>query len=176
MTDDTNMLKGGRGKPPISREEMEDILRKLEPYLQSGLSVNKACYEAKIPKSTVFDLIKENDEFAEKIQGFKQYLSVLLSRTTVRELNRIAAKQQKLVIKESKDETILPSDLLTKEDKDFLQWFALHHTSTREEFSDRKDIGMFDPQEEIRRLGKLIDDEGEDEDDEPDESSDDKEE
>lgn len=52
------------GKPSLSQKKIEDIFRKLEPYLRCGVSVHRACQEAKIPKSTVYDLIRENSEFA----------------------------------------------------------------------------------------------------------------
>lgn len=43
------------GKPSINQNKIEEIFRKLEPYLRCGISIHRACQEANIPKSTVYD-------------------------------------------------------------------------------------------------------------------------
>ena len=50
-------------KPTLSDKEIDLIFRKLEPYLRVGLSLHAAALKADIPKSTVYDLYAENEEF-----------------------------------------------------------------------------------------------------------------
>ncbi|HSW88831.1 MAG TPA: hypothetical protein VLG12_06740, partial [Candidatus Saccharimonadales bacterium] len=61
--------KGGR--PEISEIQKEEILRKLQPYLQSGISISKALQEVHIPPSTFYDLMKKDQRFSDKITRFK---------------------------------------------------------------------------------------------------------
>ena len=52
-----NLLQNKIGRPSITEGEKDMIVRKLEPYLKSGLSIRKACQLTQIPKSTIYDLI-----------------------------------------------------------------------------------------------------------------------
>lgn len=88
MTSHTNR----RGRKPISNNQKDYILRKLRPYLNQGLTVNKACYEARIPKSTVYDLLAEDIEFAENIAREKNYLLKTTTGILFNLLMNIAAK------------------------------------------------------------------------------------
>ena len=42
-------------------DKTDEIFRKVEPFLKCGLSLHKACLQAQIPKSTVYDLYKKNN-------------------------------------------------------------------------------------------------------------------
>ncbi len=57
------------GKPALSDKKIDIIFRKLEPYLRIGLSLHAACNRGEVPKSTVYDLYKENREFAEIVDA-----------------------------------------------------------------------------------------------------------
>ncbi len=109
------------GKPTLVDNEVDSIFRKLEPYLKKGLSLNKACLEAQIPKSTAYDLYREYDEFAERIDACKNYYSVLISDIIWTELARIVGKQQK-------------KEVLDNNDIKLVQWVALNSNATRHEF------------------------------------------
>lgn len=137
-------MRGSIGRPPLLDNQKDIIVQKLEPYLKAGLSVRKACREAEVPKSTVYDLIKKDEEFADKIRRYQQFVSVLLSNTLLRQLMVIAKRQN-------------DSLELSSGDLRFLQWFATHSSQTREEFGDRRDVGLYDPEMEIKRLANLID-------------------
>ena len=67
------------GRPATTEEQKEEYLRKLEPYLKKGLSINKACAQAELPKSTIYDLISQDRGFSEKIDDFKNYVSILVN-------------------------------------------------------------------------------------------------
>ncbi|HLL60743.1 MAG TPA: hypothetical protein VK338_03425 [Candidatus Nitrosocosmicus sp.] len=111
------------GRPSLKENQIDIIFRKIEPYLKSGLSIHKACTEAKIPKSTVYDLFNENDEFAEKVMVCKGHTSVLLNSLLFNELNRMKTKQ-----KQKKQ--------LDARELDLLKWYATHHNNTRWEFTE----------------------------------------
>ncbi len=126
------------GKKPLVDEEVDLIFRKLEPYLKNGLSLNKACIEAQIPKSTAYDLYKEYDEFAEKIDSCKHYHSLLVGDVFTEELERIAEKQKK------------GQDLSTNDIK-FVQWMALNGNATIDEYGRKDMLIMPDEEREKKR-------------------------
>jgi hypothetical protein len=132
------------GRPAITEEDKQEMLQKLEPYLKSGLSIRKALKEAEIPSSTFFDIMSKDLKFAEQINRFRQFVSVLLNNAIVRKLQDIIKKQN-------------AGTELTKDDTDFLKWFATNSNLTREEFGERKDIGLYDPEIEIQKIAGLID-------------------
>ena len=109
------------GRPTLSPEQVDDIFRKLEPYLKTGLTVNKACLEAQIPKPTVYDLCNEDTKFAERIDASRNYCAVMLNNIVMIELTRIYAQGG------------LP---LTANDIKFVQWFATHSLLNRDEFKE----------------------------------------
>lgn len=133
------------GRPPTPAERKDDFLRKLEPHLKAGLSVNKACLEAEAPKSTVYDLIQSDEGFSEKIQCFKNYIPVLTTTIISRELTRIHGKVQR---------SIPPN----QQDLKFVQWVALNNNLCVEEFGSREHVEIGgSPEERIRRTQQLID-------------------
>lgn len=137
---DTN---NGAGRPELTEEEKNEILQKLEPYLKSGLPVNKALREAQVPSSTFYLLIDRDPVFLEKINKFRQYVSVLLNSAVIKQLQGIVKKQS-----EGKS--------LDKLELNFLKWFATNSNLTREEYGERKEIGVYDPEVEIQRLNNLV--------------------
>ncbi len=108
------------GKPSLTKEQIDGIFRKLEPYLKAGLSLYKACLKAQIPKSTVYDLYLEVEEFAEKIDASKSYYSILVNTILFQELEKISLKQKKRILNQNEIK--------------FVQWLALNNTSTKEEY------------------------------------------
>lgn len=135
------------GKPPLTQEEIDDIFRKLEPRLKTGLSINKACLEAKVPKSSVYDLIKENEQFAERVEAAKNYHTVLIADIVTKELE-LAAK-------------MAGSMQLTSDQIKLILWVALHSTNTREEYEKRevevkKEITLETDEEFKRRILAIL--------------------
>ena len=129
------------GRKPLVDEEVDLIFRKLEPYLKKGLSLNKACLEAQIPKSTAYDLYREYDEFAERIDACKNYHSLLVGDVFTRELEKIVEKQ-------SQGESLLVSEVK------FVQWVALNGKATKDEYG-RKDIPIMPEEEREKENWKL---------------------
>ena len=64
------------GRPQISISAKDLLFRKLEPYLNAGFSLRKACREAKANRAWVYTLIQRDDTFADQITRAKQYLEV----------------------------------------------------------------------------------------------------
>ncbi|MBI3397422.1 hypothetical protein HY045_03010, partial [Candidatus Woesebacteria bacterium] len=96
------------------------VFQKLEPYLCSGLSIRKACNEARVGRAWLYTLMERDENFADQIARAEQYLSVIVNGIIFRELLRIVIKQQN-------------NEKLSTLDQDFLMWFVVHSTSTREE-------------------------------------------
>lgn len=152
------------GRPSATQEELDEIFRKLEPFLKQGLSIHKSCSEAQVPKSTVYDYIRLNPEFSEKVKRAQQFLSVILSNTMIRELHNIIRKQTEIeeefrVVAESAKIEGKPKPkrkTLSESDRKFLWNFALNSNLTREEFGQRQEVGIFDPEAEIQRILTLI--------------------
>jgi len=132
------------GRPEISEGQKEEIVSKLEPYLKSGLRITKALREAGIPRSNFYKLMDRDLVFRDKIDRFRQFLSIMLNNAMVGQL-------QDIIIKQKSEED------LTSDDINFLKWFALNSNATKGEFGERKEVGLYDPEAEIQRIARLID-------------------
>lgn len=146
MIDQIN--KGGR--PQITEDEKRIILLKIEPHLKSGLSIRKAVSKAQISRATFYRIMEKDQEFRDQIDRFKQYISVQLCKAIYNELKYISDKQ-----KGDKEKNIAPQSL-DKEDVKFLMWYAMNSNSTKEEWGRRETITPYDPEEEIQKLKKMI--------------------
>ena len=143
------------GRPRLTPEQIAErkskLLQKIEPYLKSGLSVNKSLHEAKIYNSEFYKFMATDEGFRDKIELFKQYISVLVNFAFFHELMAIVKKQNG---DEAKN---IPPQELDKEDIDFLMWFGLHSNSCREEWGRREDVDLsFDPEAEVQRVKSLL--------------------
>lgn len=140
-------MKNKGGRPYLTEaqktERKEGLLQKLEPYLKSGLSVNKALSEAKVFNSEFYKYMAEDRLFGEKIALFRQYIAVLACQAIVQELFTIVHKQHR-------------NEPLSKEDRDFLWLYALNSNLCQEEWGRRQNINSFDPEMEIQRVKQLI--------------------
>ena len=143
------MAKDGtdRGRPSLTLEEKklkrEAMLPKIEPYLKSGLSVRKSLVEAKIANSEFYRMMEEDEIFREQIDLFRQFVAVLANSSIVKHLQDIIKKQS-------------VGQSLTKEDISFLQWFVMNSNLTKDEFGERKNISLFDPEAEIQRVKGIL--------------------
>lgn len=140
--------KNTGGRPILTdkqkKEKQEMVLLKLEPYLKSGLSVNKSLQQAKIANSEFYRMMRESEGFWERIERFKQYTSVLANSVLVKHLHYIVAKQSN-------------REQLSQIDIKFLWWFAINNNNTQEEFGKREQVPNFDPQGELLKIKDMID-------------------
>lgn len=145
MADGKN--KGGR--PRLTEEQKtrrkEYLSEKLAPYLMSGLSVNKALREAKVFNSEFYKYMAEDRLFREKVAKTRQFIGVLANQAIVHELFAIVKKQNR-------------NELLSKDDREFLWWYALNSNLCREEWGRHTSVSScdFDPEIEIQKVKKLI--------------------
>ena len=153
------------GRPEITEEQKKDMLDKVKPYLTSGLSIRKSLREAGIPRASFYNIMDRDEEFRSKIDQFRQFTSIMLNNAVIRHLQDIIRRQNFEPTEEQKAKGIFKLPL-SKDDLEFLKWFATNSNLTREEFGERKDVGFYDPEAEIQRLARIMEsDEGED--DEP---------
>lgn len=134
----------GRGRPPLDEKQKNEIVKKLEPYLKAGLSMRKSCLEAGVPRSTVYKILDQDEQFMDQIRRYQQFLSVAVSNSMVRQLFSIKVKQNN-------------GEELTTDDLGFLKWFATHSKATKEEFGKRHQLEVQDPEVEIQRIAHMID-------------------
>jgi len=80
----------GRPKAPIA-----EYYEKIKPYLRNWCSVNEACWEAKVPVSTITDYIRANTDFSAKIKNDQNVPIVMARKVWIKEIkdgNYTAAK------------------------------------------------------------------------------------
>ncbi len=147
-------IKNKGGRPFLTeaqqKERKELLLLKLEPYLKSGLSINKALKETNIHNSELYKYMKEDRLFGEKIAKFRQYISVLANHIIVTELLSIVEKQNGNEAKNIKPQALGKGEL------DFLWWYALNANVCREEWGRRQNVTLYDPELELQRVKQLI--------------------
>jgi len=146
MTEERN--KGGR--PPISQKQKQEMVSKLEPYLKTGLSIRKACLQARVPRANFYKCMEKDEWFRYQIEVFQQFISILTNNAIVRELQTIIEKQNGNEVKGIKPQP------LGKEDIKFLWKFALNSNLTKEEWGRREDVSMFDPEAEIQKVKAIM--------------------
>lgn len=142
------------GRPFLTNDQKkqrkEYLLIKLEPYLKSGLSINKALREAKVFNSEFYKYLSEDRLFGEKIALFKQYIPVLVNQIIVTELFTIIEKQNGNKAKGIKPQALSYPDIK------FLWWFAINANVCQEEWGKRENISLYDPQIELQKINNLI--------------------
>lgn len=125
--------------PALTTEEIEIIFTRLNPWLQTGLSINKSCQRAEVPPSTVYDLIKENALFAEKVNTARNQVAFDTNDVLTFALKMVAGK-------------VRSGESLGKGEIAFVQWFALNNNLTIEEYGERKNLVVESPEDRIKRL------------------------
>lgn len=134
-----------RGRPSLSKETVTGITRKLQPYLEAGFSLRKACLQSGLPTSTVYDLVEKNSEFAGEISKFRNFQSVLVSSIVAKKVHEIMQKQVR-------------NEPLSSLDLKLLMWVATHSVNCKEEFGRPKDmLSSIEPEVELRRIISEID-------------------
>ena len=131
------------GRPLTSSSSKELLFQKLEPYLNSGLSLRKACREAKVNRAWIYTPIQRDDNFADQIVRAKEFLGAYFNHFVFRVVSGYCYR-------------ILDGKRLEPEELDFLKWFALHANTMSEEFGRRinTDIAL-DTEMEFRRFRQI---------------------
>lgn len=113
------------GNQPLKESEIDLIFRKLEPYLMTGLSLSRAISKAEVTRSTVYQLYGENKEFANRIKGAQAYFTVTVNDVISLELKSISEKQD-------------INNLLSRDDRQFVQWIANTNKQMRKYYGNDK--------------------------------------
>lgn len=147
----TNHQGEGGGNQPITEEDKKQIVSQLEPYLKTGLNISKSLSEAGVAKSTFYRLMASDEKFREKINQFRNFVSVLANNLAIRELMSISTKQAGDPSKN------IPPQPLDSHDREFLWKFLLNSNLTKGEYGERTKVEVVDPEAEIHRTEDLID-------------------
>jgi len=132
------------GRPQISISAKDLLFRKLEPYLNAGFSLRKACREAKANRAWVYTLIQRDDTFADQITRAKQYLEVYFITFIAHLVSGYSFR-------------ILRGEQIKTEELDFLKWYAVHANHMSEEFGRRiNPVPAIDPEMEIRKFKRIM--------------------
>lgn len=130
------------GRPVLTFEERElkkqQLLQKIEPYLKTGLSVNKALREAKIHNSEFYKYMEEDEGLRDKIAQFRNFTTVILNNTLLKELLEIVEKQK-------------TTQILEEEDRKFL-WRLIKSNSNCKQEWGRNKVSEFDHEREIEKV------------------------
>ena len=132
------------GRPQISISAKDLLFRKLEPYLNAGFSLRKACREAKANRAWVYTLIQRDDTFADQITSARAFLSIYFARFIYKLVSEYCY-------------VILSGEQLNPEELDFLKWYAVHANIMSEQFGRNVSaISLIDPEIEIRRFMQIM--------------------
>lgn len=151
----TNEQKQQEEKEFVAQKK-QDYLQKIEPYLKAGLSVRKACLEAGVPHSTVYEYIQTDDEFSDKVDRAKQFLSILTSNVFY---NQLVQMGRKISTVDEKGNPKKP-EKLTKEELNLIMWHSTKSKAVREEYGEHSEIDVTESRAERveKSLGKNIED------------------
>lgn len=138
-------MKKQKIAPILTKELKKQLVHRIEPYLQSGLSINKACLQAEIPRSTLYKIMEEDKSLRDRVDRSKEFFSIATSNIFAKKLHSILLKQQA-------GQDIVGSDLR------FIKWLALNSVQCKDEFGRASRMQpTYDPEIEIKRLNKIID-------------------
>lgn len=130
------------GRPILTTRQKDirkrELLQTIEPFLKSGLSVNKAISEAKIHNSELYKYMQEDCDFRDKINTFRNFTAIILSNALFKELLEIVKKQK-------------ADGILIGEDRKFLWKLIKSNKNTRQEWG-RRNVSDYDPEREIERV------------------------
>lgn len=146
-------LENPVGRPPATPEELETTLQKLRPYLENGLSMEKACSFASVPVRNVYLWMETHDWFLQRIHTYKNYKSKVVSDVFRYKVEMIKFKIGLLdeLRKKLSDPTLdSPAKVLLIDQIDklelnggeisFLQWIAQNDKALRDEYGARTEV------------------------------------
>lgn len=82
-----NIMANQQGKP-YTKEQKESIIESLRPYLEAGLSRNKACDAIGFDPTTLSVWVKDDSALSMKLKGFENTLNILAMSNIARALQK----------------------------------------------------------------------------------------
>lgn len=131
-----------RGKPPLTQNQIDLLFQKLEPYLVTGLSISRAVFNAGVPRSTVYNLYQENEQFADRVKAAQSFFTTIVNDIISGEIRFILDKQENKVP-------------LSRDDRQFVQWIAVNNNAMKRFYTEEKEREDKDHE----RWSKVMDDE-----------------
>lgn len=61
----------------FTKEERERIIQSLQPYIEAGLSRNKACEAIGLPPQTLSNWVQQDESLGIKLKGWENAMSIL---------------------------------------------------------------------------------------------------
>lgn len=118
-----------RGRPSLTKEDKDEILTEIIPYLRLGNSLNSAIQSAGLSskKSQIYELAANDDYFMEKIEQAKAFLKKCVNGVFGKRVIAISAKFD-------------TTGKLEYYDENFLKWFAINNKTLREEYGEHKEL------------------------------------
>ena len=165
------MEENKEGRPPLTREELQTIVRKLEPFLKSGQSLKRACLNAQVSHTTAYKYYKEDEWFADQIDAFSSYPTNLVGNLFFGRLVGITAKYNKLqdaeadfekgTIDEKEYKQIREDNFITRDEWSFVWQYATRSKATRDEYGMRAELTGKDgeplvPETSTREVAELL--------------------
>lgn len=65
-----------QGKP-FTKEQREEIIQSLKPFLEAGFSRNKACEAISLPAQTLSNWVQQDEALGMKLQGWENTMNML---------------------------------------------------------------------------------------------------
>ena len=135
---------------PLTKEELADRIKKLQPYLLQGQSLKKACINAKVPITSTYDYYNSDIEFMNQIDEIMQNVNRIYYQANYQKIlvigNKIskAAKIYNMFIEGNitEEEYLSQSSKweLTKQESKYWTWLAEHHPNLKEDFASRSEL------------------------------------
>lgn len=148
----TDTIETG-GRPATTPQELENILQKLRPYLENGLSIQKSCNLAGISWRNVYYWMEAHEWFLQRIDIYKAYKATAVTDVVRYKVDIIRYKINLLKqlreqlddpSKSTSDRVLLLDQIEKLEFKGgevgFIQWLALNDKSLRDEFGAHTEL------------------------------------
>lgn len=134
--------KPKNGRPPIAEAQYRIWLDDMAPYLKMASTIYYAIEKADLLRhiASIYEKYRKKDWFAERIDAYRREVGEMTNNATVRLMKKIEEK--------------LKQDItLTKDEQDFMKWFAEKHRTAQPFFVTRTEQVIKDDVE----VGKILD-------------------
>lgn len=135
-------VPNGDGRPKISDEQYQKWLDQMAPFLKLASSLYWAMDKAELlnHQTAIYEKYRQNDWFTQKVDAYRRQIGEITNNATVRLLGMI-------------DEKLKQDKPLSKDELDFMKWFAEKHRTAQPFFVTRTEQVVKDDKE----IGKILD-------------------
>lgn len=132
----------GQGRPLIADDQYQKWLDAMAPYLKMASTIYYAMDKSDIlaHKFVIYEKYKQNDWFSERVDAMRREVGEMVNNSTVRYYKMIDTKLKQEIP-------------LTKDEQDFMKWFAEKHRTAQPFFVTRTEQVVKDD----TQVGKILD-------------------